>query len=737
MSNLACCCGHPSCAYLQRNQQAISGLEKDVETAAKLGQVRFHVPRSTFHGLWLVMPWFSSLSSRVPSRRRRPKAVPILTLILQALLSRHETYMQDSEKERDRLTSDIEKVESEKKTLKNENQRVVAENRELLNQLEDLNNNIADSDARVKSLAASLASAQYEIRRLNTLAARASHLETELQSLELDQAQLRKDLETCQETERSSLSRWRQAECKVRDLSDQLERIEREATEEREKHVELLSRIERRRAVEKELETAAGRLKGAAAATSLARNKAGTNVVSHFVRDILLDNSNLQAGIDELREMLRASNEEVENLREQVILHQPFSGLLDEYDQANRLNEELDQTRPGAMSQEVHVHHHYHNVPSRMTPRKDKAILPRRQKKRSPPSLMTPPQRGRPIRPSLSQLSNYSAPSVAIDEESPSSHGAMPISSKRWSIQSSSTVPTTVISSMPSSPRSWRRNSSIFDRIEEGIDSSRPTSPESLGYASPISGKPHDHGASDISSGWGSNTSGLPVTGAVTGSIDGLSSPAIMDSKTVNLDDGPKANGSLSVDESMKACASPQRPPNLDGSYFNASFKSIEPLSEMNLVSRPSLRRISSSDSVRSISGMDIHTVRKRPSIASFAPSSGSLKQTFAMVSSAQAVSANISVSAKSSQALLADLNRSRHAPEASGLSRWVKGKWGIAPMLSAGNLRARAGIEEEKRAPGINQKGFIAGLRPPVRTPSTVVVDQVNEDLLKESLGE
>ncbi|KAL9620454.1 MAG: hypothetical protein Q9160_005039 [Pyrenula sp. 1 TL-2023] len=683
------------------------------------------------------MPRIGSLSFRVPSHRKKPKTESILTLILQALLSRHESYMQDSEKERDRLTLDIEKVESEKKTLEDENQRVVAENRELLNQLEDLNDNIADSDARVKSLAASLASAQYEIRRLNSLAARASHLETELQSLESDQAQLRKDLETCQETERSSLSRWRQAECKVRDLSDQLERIEREASEEREKHVELLGRIERRRTVEKELETAAGRLKGAAAATSLARNKAGTNVVSHFVRDILLDNSTLQAGIDELRDMLRASNEEVENLREQVILHQPFSGLLDEYDPANRLNEELDQTGPGSLSQEVHVHHHYHNVPSRMTPRRDKAILPRRPKKRSPPSLMTPPQRGRPIRPSLSRLSNYSAPSVAIDEESSSSHGATPISSKRWSIQSSSTAPTTVISSMPSSPRSWRRNSSIFDRIEEGIGSSRPTSPESLGYASPIFGKSHNRSASDVSLGWRSNTPDLPVTGAATMSSDGLSSPAIMESKTANLNDRLEGNESLSVDESTKICASPFRLPKPDESYFSASFKPIEPLSELESMSRPSLRRISSSDSVRSVSGMDIHTLRKRPSIATFAPSSGSSKQTSAMVSSAQAVSANVSVSSKSSQALLSDLNRSRHPPEGFGLSRWVKGKWGIAPMLSTGNLRARIGVGEETRAPGINQKGFIAGLRPPVRTPSTVVVDKVNDDLLKESLGE
>ena len=35
-----CCCGNDSCAYLRYNQSALDGLERDVRTAAKLGQVR-------------------------------------------------------------------------------------------------------------------------------------------------------------------------------------------------------------------------------------------------------------------------------------------------------------------------------------------------------------------------------------------------------------------------------------------------------------------------------------------------------------------------------------------------------------------------------------------------------------------------------------------------------------------------------------------------------------------------
>lgn len=39
--NLRCCCGHPDCAYLNHNSSALDDLEKDVQRAAQLGQVRY------------------------------------------------------------------------------------------------------------------------------------------------------------------------------------------------------------------------------------------------------------------------------------------------------------------------------------------------------------------------------------------------------------------------------------------------------------------------------------------------------------------------------------------------------------------------------------------------------------------------------------------------------------------------------------------------------------------------
>jgi hypothetical protein len=44
---LRCCCGRTDCAYLKHNCVALDDLEKEVRTAAQLGQVRIPHP-STF-----------------------------------------------------------------------------------------------------------------------------------------------------------------------------------------------------------------------------------------------------------------------------------------------------------------------------------------------------------------------------------------------------------------------------------------------------------------------------------------------------------------------------------------------------------------------------------------------------------------------------------------------------------------------------------------------------------------
>lgn len=48
MGSMQCCCGRPECAYLEHNNAALGGLERDLETAARLGQVRACMLRKSF-----------------------------------------------------------------------------------------------------------------------------------------------------------------------------------------------------------------------------------------------------------------------------------------------------------------------------------------------------------------------------------------------------------------------------------------------------------------------------------------------------------------------------------------------------------------------------------------------------------------------------------------------------------------------------------------------------------------
>ncbi|CAK7265164.1 hypothetical protein SEPCBS57363_001441 [Sporothrix epigloea] len=483
---LQCCCGQIGCIFLQHNSYVLENVENDVRTAAKLGQ---------------------------------------------SLLERHEAYMVDAERDRAELIKRIGKLEMDKRELEAENAKKIRENRALLDQLEVLNTTVADSDAHMKMLEASLQSSQQIIRRLEGAAERAEDMERHLAALEAEQAALQSNLVTSESEARTAIQRWKRAERGLADLQYQLDVMERESREEQERHQEIMDRMERQRAIEKELNTAAGRLKGAAATNLLQEsgNGAGSAVVSHFVRDLLQDNANLQLGMAELRDMLMASNDEIQALRDQLVYHQPLfehnasaaSTLRAELDskllpQAQKLNDEMQQDvqdvydssdGPGSMeasmtlstlatpqttrhqstlSQEFHIHHHYHVSSSgkKMDPKKLK-------KKRAgiTPTLFTPPSAAlstpnTPLyRPSMSYRSDFSA--AATPGSSPPSRrgqhsGRDSIStvmsgpSARWSLFSDPPSDLSM-SSVPSSPRTDPRNS-VFDRAPL-CDLSRPVSP--------------------------------------------------------------------------------------------------------------------------------------------------------------------------------------------------------------------------------------------------------------------
>ena len=424
-----------------------------------------------------------------------------LTFALQALLVRHEAYMAEAEEQRRKMDATVDRLEEEKKALEAKNARTIQENRYLLDQLEDLNKSVSDADTQISSLNTTLQSTMKELDRLTALAAQTSHLEKQLEKLELEQQLLHEQIGSKDESEKSAIQRWKNAERTVNALQEQVERIESEARAERARHAEVAERFERRRTVEKELQNAAGRLKVAAAAKGMPTEDESNSVVSSFVKDILQDNANLQLGIVELRDMLMGSNEEVESLREQMLLHQPIHAEVHQSSDAdasrtNSLDNELAKTPVTEAVPDFHVHHHYHAAPK--TEVKKPLVHRRQMKKRTvtSPGLRTPNSgtqspltpltpTSNPLRPTAmtSAAAILSQTSVTIPPLSRASH------THNWSM--SQAPSSAAVSSTPNSP--------LFDAMSDVPDCSRPTTPGSTYLGSPRFPPRHFKRESDIS----------------------------------------------------------------------------------------------------------------------------------------------------------------------------------------------------------------------------------------------
>ncbi|KAJ5606885.1 hypothetical protein N7537_003504 [Penicillium hordei] len=741
-TTLRCCCGRNDCALLEHNNVALEGLEKDLETAARLGQ---------------------------------------------ALLHRHESYMAEAEEDRHRLVDSIDDLEREKQQAQAENARIIEENRSLLEQLDNLNQAVAESDDHVKSLTRTLENTESELRRLTAAATRAAELEVQLALMETEQSKLQESLASVHEDEKSAVQRWRQAETTLRDLHDQVDRIEKEAREERDRHTDIVQRMERKRAVERELDNAAGRLKGAAAASELNRNAGGTNVVSRFVKDILQDNANLQVGIMELRDMLQSSNEEVQNLREQVISHQPLAGVDEEDNTQPRhsttLSEELRAKEERRVSQELHIHHHFHTPSPAPTTKKEKGTLNRRVKKRrpalgSPVAMHSAAQAQSPRRALHRSQSSGSSMSAILSQTSVSipPHS----SSRRWSSQSHAS------DSLASSPRSAFRTSSIFDRVERGADYSEPTSPESTVFSSPLM--------------QARNLKGLDIPFRPMGGFDHPDAPDDLSAYEDDLCN--RQDFSNMGDNATREPAIPEESePSPSVAYFPPMGESLATTDEIFTmhVQPSSLHRSSSHDSLLSVSvaGMDIHTPTIRhkrmgdwhpgmriprrilsPSVellstppvvsapaitadraASSEHTSQSLLASMAAGNPTKSDTASIVSTDSTSTGSTSTLGPRKTTTLGRRMGGWVLGRWGVAPVsadsdsqdptnspttsmasspsTSTSTSKAVDPLALRFRYPGVNQKGPIMGLRPPPPAPISIHAESIDENLLRESLAE
>jgi hypothetical protein len=772
-----CCCGSQDCAFLAHNSSLLEHLERDVSKAAQLGQ---------------VCPGLLALSPAVVGPRKThidgqmDSDVP-LTFALQALLIRHEAYVEDSERERRHMTATIENLEKEKLELEERNAETIRANRDLLDQLEQLNEAVADSDAQVKALTDTLHSTEEEIQRLSVLAARTQSLERQLIDLEREQMALHTELDGKIGDERTAIQRWRRAERTIGDLQDQMDRIEQEAKNERERHVEIVARMERRMAVDGELATAAGRLQAKAG-----HEKAGTNVVSHFVKDILVDNANLQNGILELREMLQNSNEEVERLRDQLRVHQPASPTTEDVPALNTLKTELANemvSKDSIVNQELHIHHHYHGPAPKKEVAKGPIRRPKKKRYSLTPSFYTPSQFMQPSQPKqILSATILSQTSVTV-----------PSNTNRWS-----NATTLAPSSLPGSPLSVSHRESLHDRVfsDAAYDSSRPTSPsDSVNLASPMfEPSRYIDGAQqeDITRHRRGKSQGLKPPSLAT--IRSVSSPISLTAKsspaTAIISTISPAN-SLSTDLFMLSPSIHSTIPeeNEDGSgtipevtpgseilestAFIPDAELEEALSSFT-PRRPNLRRAASHESLISVSGMDIHTLQSRPSqlLFSSTPYFGSPNPTSSqpiLTPWTATATAHMSKRELDSSTLnksllygsLVNQKRGVSTPLKSpspGLGKkvggWVFGKWGATPAPSrpASSASDQSGQTQNSGTPsagkkpepkneppvvklrpaGVNQSGPIWGFFDAVPpAPENVQVTDFDAEALGEALGE
>ncbi|MCJ1380602.1 hypothetical protein MMC17_003710 [Xylographa soralifera] len=662
--------------------------------------------------------------------------------------------MRDAEQERLQMAAIIEKLESEKKELETTNTRTIEENRELLDQLENINDTVTQSDAQIEALTSTLQSTRQELQKLTILAGRAAQLEAQLSAMETEQAGLQSQLIFTEENNKSAIQRWKMAERTLDHLQDQVDRMEREAREERERHIEVVGRMERRRVVENELENAAGRLKGAAAMTLGRTQTGGTSVVSHFVKDILQDNANLQVGIVELREMLMSSNAEVETLREQMLLHHDGEPV----DKNSTLRTELVKSVPSEPVPEVHVHHHYHapEVSVHRKSKKKRAVVAAGHFYPSSDSSTprTPSIRDWQIAPPSSAATILSQTSVSIPQMQ------RPSPSQRYSIRSDQSGESFTPSSVPSSPQSVFRSSSVFDSIDAALDSSRPTSPESSVPDSPMVFARDNLKASKPS--FRSFSAPKPLQ------LMSLQPPAqSMPSHNDSLWNVNAANGLLCIGNTSRPRPNdsiiPEGPEH--DSYEDSESPYLEDDSQAGdtptfaYPSHPKLRRAASHESLISVSGMDIHTLRERPSQMfigrGFTPQNlySRPSPTTPVASSNPLVSPTTATGRPAIQRRdrdSSDYNRSLLASHARNDGRqpsfgklvggWVWGKKAVATMASTGDLRAKASTPTspfEGRPSGVNQSGPIRGFRPPPKAPTQVQPARVDTGLLQELLEE
>ena len=655
-----------------------------------------------------------------------------LTFALQALLVRHEAYMAEAESERRKLGSSVDVLQSEKKDLEASNAQTIRENRRLLQELESLNSSISTAENEIVTLNTTLQSTLQEIDRLTALTAQAARVEAQLANLEAEHALLQKRYVSRDQSEKTANQRCRRAEITINALQEQIECIEREAIEERERHADVLARFEKRQAVEAELKG-----KGQKSKDLTGEATGDGNVVSDFVREVLQDNANLQLGIVELREMLMSSNEEVENLREQMALHQPILPTSDPAQPEQSLDRELSNLPANELKPDFHVHHHYHAAPNAPNTIARAAVQKRPKKRRGiSASHARKPSSGASA-PSFRNAQPTAASAILAQTSVTIPPPSQPNHAHKWSM--SQAPSSTTASSLPSSP--------IFDRLDEYLNSSQPTTPGTSPNASPTFTPRHVKHDSDTSTKGGHNSGRLghgepPSISSVLVSARRSSRIEEEDLLVDNADpDIRPEEPEESITNQSPSDASSQQTPE-EASTFSLS----RPI-------RPTLHRAASHESMLSTRAMQMPKIRvtpsqhlvstMRPTIGTTVSSSGPITGgTFATAHRSKPlrrydssnhfskILAAGAVSTSPPSVTSGNVGRSSSASSSGGLlskrfGGWITGKWGVAPDLTenafgSGSSKPKTSDKDQGRKASTNIEPII-----------------INEALLQDSLEE
>lgn len=500
------------------------------------------------------------------SRKRSSGPEDSLTWSLQALLIRHESYIADAEAERNRMSAHISSLEISNQELASRNASLQDENRMLTDQVDDVNKAVADAEGHVKSLEATLQSTRRELDRVNRITQRTEDLELQLLDCERQQAQLQATLNRTVEDEQATNLKWRASERRIAELEKELIAIEQEARQERVHHEDTVSRLERRKTVEEELD----RQNNTPTMPHTGHERQGSEVVSSFVKEILQDNANMQLAMSDLREMLAF----YKDAQQTAVDLEPV--------QAQRqvsLGEELGVTEQ--QRQQLHVHHHYHAPEQRDRSKPPVALRAKRRR----PVLMSGRSSGRSTPGHLS--SDFGPPpyrhQAALSQSSIMSSDSRAPRSNRWSAQSVQTQSSAGFSDITSPESTSYCPSTIFERPFSNDDTeySQPTTPE-----------------------WS------PVMRPTT--LKASSDDDVFQSLSLPPHD--------SIDETLQSSRTTIIPPP-SAALDSKVLRSPSPKSRQGSPTRHGLRRTDSHASLLSISGMDIHTTLEASSPAFLHPS--------------------------------------------------------------------------------------------------------------------